>query len=88
MICACPQIKLGSEVSEERNWHPDCPEHGTESEWYQADAQVAKRELQGTRLRVLGVLAQLRRNGRISLEAANKIVAALDGTREETDDGI
>lgn len=85
--CACPHIKLGSEFTEARNWSPDCIEHGTDSAWWNSEPEVAKRQLQATRLRVLGVLAQLRRSGRISLEAASKIVAALDGTREATDDG-
>lgn len=86
--CTCPRIKLGSEFTEARNWSPDCIEHGTDSAWWNSEPEVAKRELQGTRLRVLDTLARLRRKNRISVEAANEIIASLDGTRKELGNGL
>jgi len=83
MICTCPHIKLGSELTEVRNWSPDCIEHGTGSTWWNSEAEMAKRQLQGTRLRVLSTLARLSRKERILPEAAKELLAALDGTRGE-----
>jgi hypothetical protein len=51
--CVCGRIKVGNEVTESRNWNPDCPEHGLDSEWWSSPEQVAKREAQGGRLRDL-----------------------------------
>ncbi len=41
MACTCGRIVLGSEAADARNWNPDCPEHGTESVWWNSDAQAA-----------------------------------------------
>ena len=41
MACTCGRIVLGSEATGSRNWNPDCPEHGTESVWWNSDAQAA-----------------------------------------------
>lgn len=81
--CTCSQIKLGSEQTEERNWNPDCPAHGTASEWWRSDVQVAQRQITGTRLRVVQTIARLRRQDRIDLEAASQILVALDGSLHE-----
>jgi len=51
--CRCGRIKIGMEVTESRNWNPDCPMHGLESEWYRSDEQSAKRQEQNDRLRDL-----------------------------------
>lgn len=32
--CVCGRIRVGMKVTENRNWNPDCPEHGIGSEWY------------------------------------------------------
>ncbi len=52
-LCLCGRIKIGSTVTENRNWNPDCPEHGTESEWWRSPEQVEKRRQQNERLRDL-----------------------------------
>lgn len=41
--CHCPQLAIGLEVLETRNWNPNCPLHGTESEWWNSDTEKAKR---------------------------------------------
>ena len=51
--CRCGRIKVGSEVTEHRNWNPDCPEHGTESKWWNSPDQVRLRDERNTRLRLL-----------------------------------
>jgi hypothetical protein len=51
--CTCGRIKVGSEVTEHRNWNPDCPTHGVQSDWYRSPEQQAKRHAQDTRLRDL-----------------------------------
>jgi len=88
VICTCSHIKLGSEVTEARNWNPDCVEHGTGSAWWHSEAEVAKRQTQGTRVRVLSTLARLSRQDRISPEAAKELLAALDDTRGEDSNGL
>lgn len=39
MSCECGRIAIGLEVTEIRNWHPECPAHGVESEWWNSDEQ-------------------------------------------------
>jgi hypothetical protein len=85
-VCSCARIKLGSEPTDARNWNPDCPAHGTKSEWWRSEAQVAKHQATSTRLRVLQTIARLRRQGRIEVEAANEILAALDGSPGKKED--
>ena len=53
MTCTCGRIRIGMEVTEHRNWQPDCLEHGVDSEWWSSPEQVAKREAQNERLRTL-----------------------------------
>jgi len=78
--CTCAHIMLGSERTEARNWNPDCPEHGTESEWYRSEAQVLHRQVESIRGRVLQAVARLRRQDRIALEDAKDLIEALEGT--------
>jgi hypothetical protein len=80
--CTCAHVKLGSERTDTRNWDPDCPAHGTESDWWRSEAQVAQRQHDGTRLWVLQTLARLGRQDRIDPSAAQEILAALDGSPE------
>jgi hypothetical protein len=86
--CDCGRIKIGSEVTEARNWSPDCPEHGTDSAWYQSETQVVSRQLQSTRLRVIQTIARLRRKGRLDLAEARALLNAVDGTTDEEDDHV
>ena len=51
--CTCPHLHLGMEVLEQRNWNPDCDEHGLKSVWYRSPEQVAKREADNQELRDL-----------------------------------
>jgi len=56
--CTCARLMLGSTPTESRNWNPDCPEHGTESQWWRSDEQVAKRQADSERLRDLQAQAR------------------------------
>ncbi len=51
--CSCGRLRIGHEVTEHRNWSPDCLAHGLGSPWYESPEQVAKREAQNDRLRDL-----------------------------------
>lgn len=53
-LCRCGKLSVG----DSRNWNPDCPEHGTESEWWQSPEQVAQRQKQNERLRSLQAQAR------------------------------
>lgn len=48
--CTCGRIKIGMEVTEHRNWNPDCVEHGLDSAWWKSPEQVAKRHIDNERL--------------------------------------
>lgn len=41
--CHCPHLALGLKVLEQRNWNPDCPVHGTDSEWWNSEDQQTRR---------------------------------------------
>jgi hypothetical protein len=49
--CTCGHIAIGMEVTDIRNWHPDCPEHGLKSAWYKSPEQVTRRAEENARLR-------------------------------------
>ena len=70
---------LGSEATGSRNWDPDCPEHGTESVWWNSDAQAARRRYDSARLRVVQEIARLRRGGQLDLDGAKAVLEAFDG---------
>ena len=59
--CTCSPIRIGTEVTEARNWNPDCSAHGVESTWWHSPAQVAKRSADAERLRTLQAQAALAR---------------------------
>jgi hypothetical protein len=59
--CRCGRIKIGFEVTEHRNWNPDCPEHGATSDWYRSPEQTAKRDAQRERLTELQRLSPARK---------------------------
>jgi hypothetical protein len=56
--CTCGRIRLGSEITEHRNWNPDCSEHGVYSEWYNSTEQQAKRQEDNAQLRELQAKAR------------------------------
>jgi hypothetical protein len=62
--CRCGELMLDGRPTGSRNWNPDCPEHGTASEWYRSPEQVAKREADSARLRDLYRRAREARAGR------------------------
>lgn len=64
VACTCAYLMVGFEPTGSRNWNPDCPEHGLESEWYGCPAQVAKREEDNARLRDLQQRAREARKDR------------------------
>jgi len=78
--CTCGHIMLGSERTEERNWNPDCPEHGTTSVWWSSPAQVERRRYDSARLRTIQVIARLRRQEKLDAESARSLLDAIDGT--------
>lgn len=51
--CTCGRIRVGNNLTEARNWNPDCEEHGRDSDWWNSPEQVAARERQSERLRDL-----------------------------------
>lgn len=61
MTCRCSRLRVGRELTEHRNWNPDCPEHGVGTEWYESDEQVAKRQADAERLRDLQARARAAR---------------------------
>jgi len=48
--CTCGRIAVGMTVTEHRNWHPDCPEHGTDSTWWNSPEQQQARAERRERL--------------------------------------
>lgn len=62
--CRCARIMVGMSVTEQRNWNPDCAEHGTSSDWYRSSEQVAARAAQRDRLVDLQRRARDARRGR------------------------
>lgn len=50
MSCECGNIAIGLTVTETRNWHPECPEHGIESEWWNSEAQFQERMVRRSEL--------------------------------------
>jgi len=51
--CTCGRIAIGMEVTEARNWNPECKEHGWSSDWYATPERVQKRAEQDRKLREL-----------------------------------
>lgn len=51
--CTYSRIKIGTHVSNSRNWNLNCPLHGTESEWFNSAEQVEARNQASQRLRLL-----------------------------------
>ena len=62
MTCSCGRIKVGMEVTEARNWNPDCPEHGLGTFWWKTVGKPRQDE-QNARLRELQARAREARNG-------------------------
>jgi hypothetical protein len=54
VTCTCARMSIG----DSRNWNPDCPEHGVESDWWNSPEQVAKREERNARMRDLQAQAR------------------------------
>jgi len=72
MTCTCGRIKVGGEVTEQRNWSPECEEHGLGSAWYASAEQVERRRAQSDRLR------DLQRQAREARALATKANAEMD----------
>lgn len=47
--CTCGRLHVGLVATNARNWNPRCAGHGTESAWYNSDAQRAARAAQNDR---------------------------------------
>lgn len=78
MECTCPHLALGTKVLEQKNWDPDCEEHGTDSVWYTSEAETQRRLLQNERLRGMYDIKKRRASGEISIEQARIEVAELE----------
>lgn len=59
--CICARIKVGMTTTDQRNWNPDCPDHGVDSAWWKSPEQVEKREADSRRLRDLQMRARAAR---------------------------
>ncbi len=59
--CTCAEVYVGSQPSGSFNWNPDCLQHNTKSEWWNSPEQVARRDEQSDRLRVLQIKAHAAR---------------------------
>lgn len=59
--CTCGRIKVGMTVTENRNWNPECAEHGVASDWWKSPEQVEKRRVENERLRELQAQARAAR---------------------------
>lgn len=57
-VCRCSKLSVG----DSRNWNPDCPEHGVDSEWWNSPEQKAKIKAQNDRTRDLQRRAREARN--------------------------
>lgn len=62
-VCACRRLNIGMTRSDSRNWNPQCPTHGTDSDWYRSPEQRARREAQDDRLKAMQSEARRVRNG-------------------------
>lgn len=60
--CTCGRIAIGAEVTEHRNWSPNCSEHGTDSAWWSSPEQRAERAAR--RAESLELQARAREAGR------------------------
>lgn len=58
MTCSCSRLKIGFEVTESRNWNPDCQEHGLYSDWYNSEEQQLKRDKENIEIRELQLRAR------------------------------
>lgn len=76
--CGCPNIVLGTKITEQRNWNPDCEEHGWESEWYKSDMQQQKLKQQRIRTTALQRIARERRQGNITAQQAKERIKEID----------
>lgn len=59
--CRCGMVKVGGKPTGNRNWNPDCGEHGVMSAWWNDPERVAQREADSIRLRDLQLEAARRR---------------------------
>lgn len=58
MTCTCKIVYVGGQQTDSRDWSPDCPEHGTESPWWNSPTQIEKRKRDSERLRRLQLQAR------------------------------
>jgi hypothetical protein len=42
--CSCGRLHIGMQATELHNWSPDCPAHGTKSNWYQTEEAKTLRD--------------------------------------------
>ena len=63
MTCSCARLRVGFELTDQREWNPTCREHGVGSAWYLSPEQTAKRAQQNERTAALAALARRARAG-------------------------
>lgn len=59
--CTCGRIRIGREVTEDRNWDPDCVLHGLRSAWWHSPENAARRKRANRKLRAMQRLARIKR---------------------------
>lgn len=61
MICTCGHVNVGAVVTGNRNWDPDCPDHGVLSDWYQSPEVQQRLQDQAAKTRILQARARAAR---------------------------
>lgn len=59
--CSCGRIAVGMTITANRNWNPECAEHGLRSDWYRSPEQVTRRAQADEQLRDLYARARAAR---------------------------
>lgn len=78
MTCTCPHLAIGTEILKQKNWNPDCEEHGVDSAWYNSEKETSIRNARRERTMALQQLASKRRNGQISQNEAQEALESIE----------
>lgn len=61
--CECARVYVGTQLSDNRNWNPDCPQHGIQSAWWKSPEQVMLRRQKADQLADLQAKARAAKGG-------------------------
>lgn len=67
--CGCGRLAVGMTVTDAREWHPECAEHGTDSAWWSSPEQQAARAARRARTADLQHRARAARRATTTEEA-------------------